>query len=192
LSYLHAQADDTPDYGIPFLFNGPAPVERRNYYGFEHGNYLKTNVDMGTVKFEHAFNNAATFHNQLRYAHYHRDVRITEAQINNATLDAVDPLDTPLDQIGINRNEITVNSLETFLQEQMDCHYPLPHRTLSETRSSQESKADVRRLHRIVRVTATSPRRTCSTQTDRHLCWNAISNHHRHQCAGHQRRRLRS
>jgi catecholate siderophore receptor len=120
LSYLHAQADDTPDYGIPFLFNKPAPVERRNYYGFEHGNYLKTNVDMGTVKFEHAFNNAVTFHNQIRYAHYHRDVRITEAQINLNTLDPTDQLDTPLDQIGINRNEIAVNSLETFLQNQMD------------------------------------------------------------------------
>ena len=121
LSYLHAQADDTPDYGIPFLFNSPAPVERRNYYGFEHGNYLKTNVDMGTVKFEHAFNNAVTFHNQVRYAHYHRDVRITEAQIDATTyLPAPNQLDTPLDQLGIVRNEITVNSLETFLQDQMD------------------------------------------------------------------------
>jgi catecholate siderophore receptor len=120
LSYLHAGADDSPDYGIPFLFNKPAPVERRNYYGFEHGNYLKTNVDMGMVKFEHAFNNAVTFHNQIRYARYHRDVRITEAQINLNTLNAVDPLDTPLDQIGINRNEITVNGAETFLQDQLD------------------------------------------------------------------------
>ena len=79
LSYLHEGADDTPDYGIPWLFNGPAPVERRNYYGFEHGNYLKTNVDMGTVKFEHDVNSHITFRNQARYAHYHRDVRITEA-----------------------------------------------------------------------------------------------------------------
>src|SRR6185437_8244942 len=56
LSYLHQWADDTPDYGIPWLFNGPAPVERHNYYGFEHGNYLKTNVQIGTAKFEHDFN----------------------------------------------------------------------------------------------------------------------------------------
>jgi catecholate siderophore receptor len=76
---------------------------------------------MGTVKFEHAFNNAVTFHNQLRYAHYHRDVRITEAQIDATTyLPAPDQLDTPVDQLGIVRNEIAVNSLETFLQEQMD------------------------------------------------------------------------
>ena len=29
LSYLHEQADDNPDYGIPWLFNGPAPVGRQ-------------------------------------------------------------------------------------------------------------------------------------------------------------------
>ncbi len=119
LSYLREGADDTPDYGIPWLFNGPAPVERRNYYGFEHGNYLKTNVDMGTVKFEHDVNSHITFRNQARYAHYHRDVRITEAQIDATSLDT-DPLSTPLGQIEVLRNQIAVNSTETFLQDQAD------------------------------------------------------------------------
>jgi catecholate siderophore receptor len=95
LSYLRAGADDTPDYGIPWLFNGPAPVERRNYYGFEHDNYLKTNVDLGTVKFEHDFSTAISFRNQARYAHYHRDVRITEAQIDTTTFDPDNLLTTP-------------------------------------------------------------------------------------------------
>jgi catecholate siderophore receptor len=119
LSYLREGSDDTPDYGIPWLFNGPAPVERRNYYGFQHGNYLKTNVDLGTVKFEHDVNSNFTFRNQARYAHYTRDVRITEAQIDSTTLDT-DPLATPLGQIGIIRNQIAVNSTETFLQDQAD------------------------------------------------------------------------
>ena len=119
LSYLLEGSDDTPDYGIPWLFNGPAPVERRNYYGFQHGNYLKTNVDLGTVKFEHDFNSRITFRNQARYAHYTRDVRITEAQIDATTLDT-DPLATPLGQIGVIRNQIAVNSTETFLQDQAD------------------------------------------------------------------------
>ena len=119
LSYLREGADDTPDYGIPWLFNGPAPVDRRNYYGFEHGNYLKTSVNMGTVKFEHDVNSHMTLRNQARYARYHRDVRITEPQINAATLDP-DPLSTPLGQIGVNRNQITVDSTETFLQDQAD------------------------------------------------------------------------
>jgi len=119
LSYLHEGSDDTPDYGIPWLFNGPAPVERRNYYGFQHGNYLKTNVDMGTVTFEHDVNSHITFRNQARYAHYHRDVRITEPQIDPATLDP-EPLSTPLGQISVLRNQITVDSTETFLQDQAD------------------------------------------------------------------------
>jgi catecholate siderophore receptor len=119
LSYLREGADDTPDYGIPWLFNGPAPVERRSYYGFEHGNYLKTNVDVGTLKFERDFSNAVSFRNQARYAHYHRDVRITEAQIDTASLDP-DPISTPLGQILVNRNQIAVNSTETFLEDQAD------------------------------------------------------------------------
>ena len=45
-----------PDYGIPWLFNGPAPVPRNNYYGFTDGNYLRTYDDIGTAKVEHDFN----------------------------------------------------------------------------------------------------------------------------------------
>ena len=119
-SYLHASADDTPDYGIPWLFNGPAPVDRRNYYGFEHGNFLKTNVDMGTVKFEHDVNASISVRNQIRFARYHRDVRITEPQIDQTTLDPDDRTGTPLDQIGVLRNQIAVNSKETFLQDELD------------------------------------------------------------------------
>ena len=97
-----------------------APVDRRNYYGFEHGNYLKTNVDLGTIKFEHDFSDKISFRNQARYAHYHRDLRITEGQIGTTfDGDKVTPT-TPLDEIQVNRNQIAVNSLETFLQDQVD------------------------------------------------------------------------
>jgi catecholate siderophore receptor len=120
LSYFHQSADDTPDYGLPWLFNRPAPVDRSNYYGFRHGNFLKTHVGMGTVILEHTVNDAITLRNQVRYAHYYRDVRITEAQVGTTFDGAVVTPTTPLDQIQINRNEITVNSLETFLQDQAD------------------------------------------------------------------------
>ena len=101
LSYLHQGADDTPDYGIPWLFNAPAPVDRRNYYGFEHGNYLKTNVDMGTAELEHDFSNRISIRNQARYAHYHRDLRITEAQIGTTFAGVKVTPTTPLDQIQV-------------------------------------------------------------------------------------------
>ncbi len=113
-SYLHQTADDIPDYGIPWLFNQPAPVNRNNYYGFQKGNFLRTYDDIGTAKVEHDFNSHFTLRDQIRYANYVRDVQITEPQVLNATLS------TPLSQLQINRNQITANSVEINLDEQLD------------------------------------------------------------------------
>ena len=74
VSYFHEQEDDTPDYGIPWLFNGPAPVPRNNYYGFPNTNFLRTDVDMGTFRIDHYAGGAVSIRNQLRYAHY-REMR---------------------------------------------------------------------------------------------------------------------
>jgi catecholate siderophore receptor len=115
LSYFHQNADDQPDYGIPWLFNGPAPVDRTNYYGFKDGNYLRTYDDIGTAKAEHDVNSHVTVRDQLRYAHYVRDVLITEPQVPAGVT-----LATPLDSIQVIRHEIGVNSTETFLDEQLD------------------------------------------------------------------------
>jgi len=113
VSYFHQQADDIPDYGLPWMFNGAAPVDRENYYGFKHGNFLKTDDDIGTVKAEHDLNSRVTIRSQVRYASYLRDAVITEPKIPTTVTPA-----TPLDQIQITRNEITVRSAETFLQDQ--------------------------------------------------------------------------
>ena len=115
LSYDHQQADDTPDYGIPWLFNAPAPVDRTNYYGFEHGNYLRTNVDIATAKVEHDFSSSFSLRNQARYGHYERNAQITEARVAGTPT-----LDTPLEDINVTRNQIAVSSLETFLDDQLD------------------------------------------------------------------------
>lgn len=114
-SYFHQNADDIPDYGIPWLFNGPPPVDRSNYYGFKDGNYLRTYDDIGTAKVEHDVNSHITLRNQVRYANYVRDVLITEAQIPAGTT-----LATPLSSIAVTRHEIGVNSVESFLDEQLD------------------------------------------------------------------------
>ncbi len=114
-SYFHQNADDLPDYGLPWLFNGPAPVNRSNYYGFQNGNYLRTYDDIGTARVEHDFNHHITIRNQIRYANYVRDALITEAQIPAGVTPA-----TPLNSINITRHEIGVDSAETFLDEQLD------------------------------------------------------------------------
>ena len=115
VSYFHQTADDTPDYGIPWLFNGPAPVNRENYYGFQKGNYLRTYDDIGTVKAERDLGHNVTIRDQARYANYVRDVLITEPQVPSTAT-----LLTPLDQIMVTRHEIGVNSVETMLDEQLD------------------------------------------------------------------------
>ena len=37
-SYFHQDADDIPDYGVPWLFNGAGARPAENYYGFKNGN----------------------------------------------------------------------------------------------------------------------------------------------------------
>jgi catecholate siderophore receptor len=114
-NYLHQTANDIPDYGVPWLFNGPAPVNHENYYGFASGNYLRTNDDIATTKVEHDVNDQVTVRDQFRYAHYTRDALITEAQIATPVT-----LATPLDAMTVNRHEIGVNSVESFLDDQLD------------------------------------------------------------------------
>ena len=114
-SYLHQNADDTPDYGIPWLLNGPAPVNRNNYYGFEDGNFLRTRADIGTVRFEHDFNSHWTLRNQLRDASYSRDVRVSEGRLLGTITAAI-----PVSSIQVNRGQIVAKSDETFLDNQLD------------------------------------------------------------------------
>lgn len=113
-SYFHQNEDDIPDYGLPWLFNGPAPVNRANYYGLRDANFLRTYADIGTVKAEHDVNGNVTVRNQLRYASYSRDMLITEPQLKGVTLA------TPLADMQVTRHEIAVNSTETFLDDQLD------------------------------------------------------------------------
>ncbi len=116
-SYFHQNEDDIPDYGLPWLFNGPAPVSRSNYYGLKDANFLRTYDDIGTFKIEHDVNDKVTVRNQVRYANYGRGALITEAQV--PTSPSVTPA-TPLSQIQVTRHEIGVDSTETFFDEQLD------------------------------------------------------------------------
>lgn len=115
ISYFHQSANDIPDYGIFYLFDRPAPVPRNTYYGFKNGNFLRTNVDIGTIKFEHDFNSSFSIHNQTRYTNYSREALITEVRFITPP-----PINTPLDKLKIPRNELSIDSQETFLQNQFD------------------------------------------------------------------------
>ena len=141
LTYLHLSEYDQPDYGLPWLYIGrpgtvtaianPAPLSQTqsNYYGFENGNYLRTNVDVPTVKFEHDFSNALTLTNQLRYANYGRAFFISEPQIytqagaltpGSTGAFMLIPPGTPLSSLLVSRNQLAGNSTETYLVDDLD------------------------------------------------------------------------
>ena len=125
-SYFHQSEDDTPDYGIPWLFNAPAPVARNNYYGFQDANFLRTNDDIFTATVEHDVNSAITLRNVIRYSHEARNAQITEPDVTECVTSnvagCVTPA-TPLDEIQVTRNEINVDSVETALDDQMDATF---------------------------------------------------------------------
>jgi catecholate siderophore receptor len=140
-TYLHQSEFNRPDYGLPWLYIGrpgigasishppPLSLTQSNYYGFQNDNYLRTNVDVPTIKFEHDFGNALTLTNQLRYASYDRNFFITEPQIytqasaltrgGTGTFMLIPP-NTPLNSLLVSRNQLAGNSTETYLVDDLD------------------------------------------------------------------------
>ncbi len=136
-TYLHQTEYDTPDYGLPWLYQGttgqgsgvahPAQVQQNNFYGFNNNDYLRTNVDIVTAKVEHDFNESVTLRDQVRYAHYLRSFRITEPQLYTVPtapgatgVSALVGPGTSLASLSVSRNELYGASLETFMQNQTD------------------------------------------------------------------------
>jgi len=114
LSYFHQSENNVPDYGIPWYFDRPAPVDRRNYYGFDN-DYLKTDVNVGTIKFEHDFNDTFTLHEQFRLADYRRNFRISQGQLPD---DATTQM--PLDSIQVDRAIIDGVSTDRLVDEDIN------------------------------------------------------------------------
>ena len=121
-SYLHLQEDDIPDYGLPWYFGHAAPVPRHNFYGFAHDNFLRTNVDIGTIRAEHDLGDHGLLRNAIRYAHYERKWQITEPQVDNASSGVITP-ETPLSDVLVNRNQLAGHSDEASIWDQADVAY---------------------------------------------------------------------
>jgi catecholate siderophore receptor len=124
LNYYHFQEYDTPDYGLPWLNGRPAPVSQSNFYGYPNSDYFRTNVDIGTAKVEHDFNENITVNDQLRYASYQRSLRVTEPLILGfgAGQDIVAP-GTPLSSVLVSRHDIALSSRETILDNQTNATF---------------------------------------------------------------------
>jgi catecholate siderophore receptor len=84
LKYLHQQEDNIPDYGIPFLFDQPAPVARSTSYGLPSDDRFKTDVDVVTGRVEHKFDDRFTITDTARFGSYWFDSRQTAATYGSA------------------------------------------------------------------------------------------------------------
>lgn len=140
ISYFHLTEDDTPDYGLPWLYNKLSPSSRYSYFGLPDSNRLRASVDVVTGKVDHDFSPAVSIHTIGRWANYGRDAQITEPQIcSNATLAVpvggyVSALPTssvtglacacrpatPASQIAVNRNQLQIRSVEGDLWDQTE------------------------------------------------------------------------
>jgi len=131
ISYLHQEEHDSPDYGIPWVNDRPAPVARNTFYGFTD-DYFRADVNVGTVTFEHDFNDDITLHEQLRLGSYHRSLRVTQGQAPDevATNDTADQIGlegvdyytpkTPMEDIEAQRVEIDGVSTERDIDEDIN------------------------------------------------------------------------
>jgi catecholate siderophore receptor len=82
-SYYHLSTDDLPDGGIPYYYgfnlpkgvatDGPAPVDRHNFYGLTNRDFRKTTSDISTLKIEHDITSSLTIRNTTRYTESTQD-----------------------------------------------------------------------------------------------------------------------
>ena len=83
LSYYRLQAENLPDYGIPFVpaantavpgyANKPAPVDYDNFYGLTKRDYEDTVANLATFALEHDVSDAVRIANTTRYGYSTRD-----------------------------------------------------------------------------------------------------------------------
>ena len=98
LDYLHQQEDDIPDFGIPFAFGKPAPVPRNFYYGIRSDDRVQSDVDIGTGRLSHDFNNWISVTETGRVGNYNYLTRQT-APHYGAAPPSLPPAGTPIDSI---------------------------------------------------------------------------------------------
>jgi catecholate siderophore receptor len=192
LSYMHLNEDDTPDYGLPWLFNKVAPSDRHSYFGFPDQNRIKTNDDIMTLRASHDFSPGFGMHTIARAAHYPRNAQITEPQIcsnaalsvpvggvvtslptlaHNTTLACPYTPDTPADQITqVNRNQIQVKSVEGDLwdQTEMTARFKtlgIPNALVAGVEGGQETSNPIRSSYTINKIN-TVPETTLLNPTE--------------------------
>jgi catecholate siderophore receptor len=103
VSCYYLNDDNIPDYGFPYLLGKPVPVDRpvssRIFYGIPNRDYEHDDVHIGTLRFEHDFNENVRLRNTLRLAMMDRGSLVSIPAIVGTPTAA-----TPLSAIQASRN----------------------------------------------------------------------------------------
>jgi len=113
-SHTHLEKDDLPDFGIPQLFNRPAAVDRRQFYGFE-SDYLNSVSDTSIVALEHDINEKVTLTNTLKYGQTDFKLRATAPEFVTAPT-----LSNSLNDLLVKRTVIFTQSKESFFSNELN------------------------------------------------------------------------
>lgn len=97
-SYFLQSEHNVSDYGIPFLFGRPAPVDRANFYGLANEDDERTLTNIFTLRVEHRFSDQLSWRNTIRYGRTDRDARVSTLSIAGTPT-----LNTPLAAINVSR-----------------------------------------------------------------------------------------
>jgi catecholate siderophore receptor len=115
LSFFHQQEDNVPDNGLPFLFGEPAPVSRDNFYGIPDKDFQATNVNLATLRVDHALTENIKLRNQLRYGVYLFEQEATAPRIVGAPTPQ-----TSLSAIAVSRGAVARDRDDRILADQTD------------------------------------------------------------------------
>jgi catecholate siderophore receptor len=114
VSYFHQSENDIPDFGLPWYFGAPPPVNDSNFYGFRSDHFNAT-ADIGTLKAEHDLSDSVTLRDQFRYSDYGRNETGEHLSLPASVTPA-----TPLASINPTVGSFTVFSTERQLMNQTD------------------------------------------------------------------------
>jgi len=120
LSYFHQEENNLPDYGIPFVFGQPAPVNRSNYYGLKNYDITQTNVHIVTAVLNHDFSDNLSLSNTFRYAYYWSNYRVTAPIFDSDYAGAPPAPGTPLADILVYRDRPSSEGTQTYITDNTD------------------------------------------------------------------------
>jgi len=109
-SYFYQGDKNLPDYGLPYLRGEPAPVRNANFYGLPDRDYEHDDVNIGTLRFEHDFNDNIRLRNTLRLSSAERGSLVSIPAIVGTSQTTL-----PLNQIQVTRTGTQRTELDQYV-----------------------------------------------------------------------------